>query len=256
MVGLLHYVPRGAFVRRTPMFLAAIAASVVCAMAAGPAVASKTPPYAKAAHGAFGQSLGGWIGAWWQHYLALPISENPLAGNGSRCGAVGKVLMPVYGPGFDAECTVKPGTFVLLNVWSGECSNVEPPPFFGADEAQLRACVRTLLFDDPPDEMSVSVDGRRVADVEDSRGLSSSFSVELPENNLLGVPATSAMSVAGGWAVLLRPLPPGTHELEVCLLDPDVGPFNGCSTTTLHVAPGARGATAAMSTQPRGRRVG
>ena len=36
----------------------------------------------------------------------------------------------------------------------------------------------------------------------------------------------------------LRPLRPGTHELEVCLLDPDVGPFNGCATTTLHVVPG------------------
>jgi hypothetical protein len=147
--------------------------------------------------------------------------------------------MPVYGPGFNAECTVEPGTFVLLNIWTGECSNVEPPPFFGADEAQLRACAEALVFADPPDEMSVSVDGRPVTDVRSSRGTSSLYSVDLPDDNLLGVDAGPAISVAAGWAVLLRPLRPGTHALEVCLLDPDVGPFNGCATTTLHVVPGS-----------------
>ena len=35
--------------------------------------------------------------------------------------------MPVYGPGFDAECTGKPGTFVRLNIWAAKCTNVEPP---------------------------------------------------------------------------------------------------------------------------------
>lgn len=68
--------------------------------------------------------------------------------------------MPVYGPGFDAECTGKPGTFVLLNIWAAECTNVEPPPFFGADEAHLRSCVQAVIFADPPDVMSVPEDGR------------------------------------------------------------------------------------------------
>jgi hypothetical protein len=35
--------------------------------------------------------------------------------------------MPVDGPGFDAECIVKPATFVLLNTWAAKCGNVEPP---------------------------------------------------------------------------------------------------------------------------------
>jgi hypothetical protein len=72
---------------------------------------------------ALGRSLGDWIGAWSQHYLALPNSESPLEGNGSRCGHVGRVVMPVYGVGFPADCTIKTGTWVLLNVWTGECSH-------------------------------------------------------------------------------------------------------------------------------------
>jgi hypothetical protein len=226
-------------VRRAPMFVSAVAAMAAVAVMATPATGSPASTPLKAAQQAFGKPLGDWIGAWWQHYLELPVSENPLASNGSRCGSVGKVLMPVYAPGFDAECSVKPGTFVLMNIWTAECSNVEPPPFFGADEAQLRACVEAVVFADPPDEMSVSVDGRPVADVRSSRGVSSLYSVDLPDDNLLGVDVGSAISVAAGWTVLLRPLRPGTHELEVCLLDPDVGPFNGCATTTLHVVPGS-----------------
>lgn len=225
--------------RRAPMFVSAVAAVAAAALMATPAIGSPASTPLRSAQQAFGEPLGNWIGAWWQHYLELPVSENPLASNGSRCGSVGKVLMPVYGPGFDAECTVKPGTFVLLNIWTAECSNVEPPPYFGADEAQLRACVEAAIFADPPDAMSVSVDGRPVAKVRSSRGVSSLFSVDLPVDNLLGVGAGPAISVAAGWAVLLRPLRPGTHALEVCLLDPDVGPFNGCATTTLHVVPGS-----------------
>jgi hypothetical protein len=217
----------------------AIVAIAAWTLTVTPATASPASTPLKGAQQAFGKPLGDWIGAWWQHYLELPVSENPLAGNGSRCGSVGKVLMPVYGPGFDAECTAKPGTFVLLNIWTAECSNVEPPPFFGADEAQLRACAEALVFADPPDEMSVSVDGRPVMNVRSSHGTSSLYSVDLPEDNILGADAGPAISVAAGWAVLLRPLRPGTHELEVCLLDPDVGPFNGCATTTLHVVSGS-----------------
>jgi hypothetical protein len=215
---------------------------LVCALAATAASSRAAPPPAphsiKPAHQALGQPLGDWIGAWWQHYLQLPLSDNPLVGNGSRCDTLGKVLMPVYGAGDDAECAVNPGTWVLLNVWTAECSTIEPPPFHGSDPAELTSCVRAVLNNNLPESMSVSVDGIAVDDVWASRGTSSALMVNLPTENLLVSGAASTEIVAAGWAVLVHPLPPGSHELEVCLHGAKVGPFEGCDGVTLHVTPG------------------
>jgi hypothetical protein len=244
--------------RRAPLFIVAAVLTMILAVGLDAAAAPLTPKTVKPAQGAFGMTVGDLVGAWWQHYLELPLAENPLVGNGSRCDALGtvgqndddrqagehgdadqegRVLIPVIAPGFDAECTVAPGTFVYLNLWSLECSTVEPPPYFGANDAELLACA-LQIFDNPPDAMSVSVDERPVRHVERSRGESSVFTVDLPADNLLGVGATTAKALAAGWGVLLRPLRPGTHAIEACLIDPDVGPFNGCATLTLHVQPG------------------
>jgi hypothetical protein len=211
------------------------------AVAAGPsgAAAPRGPQHLKPAQQALGRSLGDWIGAWWQHYLELPLSDNPLVGNGSRCDTVAKVLMPVYGAGSDAECTARPGTWTLLNVWTAECSMVEPPPFHGSNPAELRACVWQVLNDNLPESLSVSVDGVPVDDVWGSTGTSSALTVNLPPDNLLiGAQAATTQIVAAGWAVLLHPLPPGTHVAEVCLHGPNVGVFEGCDTVTLHVTNG------------------
>jgi hypothetical protein len=184
---------------------------------------------------ALGRSLGDWIGAWWQHYLALPNSESPLKGNGSRCGQVGRVVMPVYGVGFPADCTIKTGTWVLLNVWTGECSTAEGN---GTTAGELTSCAVDLLHQYQPDTIAVTVDGREVADVWGSYGTSSELTVDLPADNLLATGPGTTPFVASGWAVVVHPLPPGTHVMQVCLTGAAVGPFNGCSDATIHVASG------------------
>src|SRR3954447_15819632 len=184
---------------------------------------------------ALGRSLGDWIGAWWQHYLALTNSESPLEGNGSRCGHVGRVVMPVYGVGFPGDCTIKTGTWVLLNVWTGECSTAEGN---GTTPAELTSCAMNLLQQFRPDTIAVTVDGREVADVWSSYGTSAELTVTLPPDNFLGTAAGTTPFVASGWAVLVHPLPPGTHVMQVCLTGAAVGPFNGCSDATIRIVPG------------------
>jgi hypothetical protein len=228
-------------VRRTVFAIAVLLCTLALSAAPSRAASPRGPHHVKSAEHALGRSLGDWIGAWWQHYLELPLSENPLVGNGTRCDQVAKVLMPVYGAGNDADCTVKPGTWTLLNVWSAECSTVEPPPFHGSNPAELSTCVWQVLSTYLPESLSVSVDGIAVEDVWGSTGTSSALMVDLPPDNyLLGPEAATTQIVAAGWAVLLHPLAPGTHVLEVCLHGANVGPFEGCDTVTLQVAPGRR----------------
>jgi hypothetical protein len=73
-----------------------------------------------------------------------------------------------------------------------------------------------LLQQFRPDTIAVTVDGSAVADVWSSYGTSSELSVTLPPDNFLG----------SGWAVLVHPLSPGTHAMQVCLTGAAVGPFN------------------------------
>ena len=56
------------------------------------------------------------------------------------------------------------GVALLAPVMGGSCSAVEPPPFFGRDEAALRACARALV--DTPTTVSLGVAGVAVPNVE------------------------------------------------------------------------------------------
>jgi hypothetical protein len=61
---------------------------------------------------------------------------------------------------------VSTGVALLLPLFTTECSTVEPPPFFGSDEAELRACVAAEVEAfNPEATMTVSFDGGEVPDL-------------------------------------------------------------------------------------------
>jgi hypothetical protein len=66
---------------------------------------------------------------------------------------------------------------------------VEPPPFFGRNEAELRACASNAVdmaegaFD--MTAMRLTVDGETVADLSVYRAATPRFALWLPEDNLL-----------------------------------------------------------------------
>jgi hypothetical protein len=163
------------------------------------------------------RKLGATLGAVWETVLETPPAQNPFTG-GDPCIRLGKVVAP-FTPLGSAEvtCTVKPGTRVFVTAESSECSTVEPPPFFGADEASLRECAREADagFATP----SVTVDGRIVAVSEVETGL---LALDIPADNILGVPAQQAFSVAHGWVALLPPMHPGSHLVVLRIVGTDV----------------------------------
>ncbi len=82
-----------------------------------------------------------------------------------------------------------------------------------------------------------TVDGTPVPVSEVETGL---LTIDLPEDNILGVPAQQAFSVAHGWVVQLPPLPPGTHQITIHIEGTDVfgNTIDLENTTTIVVQPG------------------
>lgn len=187
-----------------------------------------------------GLSLGEWKARWWQWFFSLPEESNPLFDEtGERCGygQFGPVFFLAGAPAsVERACTVPLGLTILVPVTGAECSTVEPPPFFGRDEAELRSCAVAAMneaLDTDITAMEVTVDGQAVGDLEPYRVSTSLFSLVLPPGNLLGTTEPVANSVADGYQVLLAPLPEGDHVITIAVQGPNQP---GMTTYQLRVA--------------------
>ncbi|WP_270888821.1 hypothetical protein [Pedococcus sp. 5OH_020] len=182
--------------------------------------------------------VGDALGSLWQVVLDTPTPQNPFAG-GDPCVHMGAIVAPFTPLGAaTVACTVSPGTPVLITAESSECSTLEPPPFYGANEAALRACARAA--DEGFTMIALTLDGvpTPLTQVETSL-----LALDLPADNILGVPAQPAFSVAHGWVALLHPLTPGTHHVMLRIVGTDVfgAAVDLTNATTLTVTPGLQG---------------
>ena len=168
----------------------------------------------------FGASYGEWQARWFEWFIEIPAPVNPLFDEtGELCGTnqSGPVwyLAPVAHPGTTTRaCTVPTGTGIFV-----------PPPFFGATEAELRACAAAgyeAFFGDAT--QSITVDGVTVSGFEDRyRTQTPLFSYTLPPDNLYGLPPGNALAISDGTAVMVKPLPPGVHRIVVHIESPALG---------------------------------
>jgi hypothetical protein len=160
-----------------------------------------------------GLTAGQVMGEAWYRNLTLPVAENPLFGNGEQCarlGLNGKVLLAI---GFQ-PCTVPEGTTVYIIGITNFCDNVEPEPYFGADEAAQRKCAMVTLAPFV-ESIQLTVDGGEPVDLQTRRYeiFSPQRHVQLLADNFLGAPPGPATFTAWGWVAWLKDLPPGVHTL-------------------------------------------
>jgi hypothetical protein len=197
---------------------------------ATPSPAAATPP----------QVLDDLLGSLWTKVFELPYAENPF-GSGSPCVVLEHPLTdrPVLAPfqplGSDVSCSAAPGTMLFLTGWSSECSNLEPPPYHGEDEASLRACAH--FVDHDLETPVVTFDGRDVAVTEVETAF---MEVDLQAGNIFGAdPGVRLESVGHGWVALLA-LPAGIHSVEIHVRGTyyglPTGPVDDTATTTIHVS--------------------
>jgi glycine cleavage system aminomethyltransferase T len=126
---------------------------------------------------------------------------------------------------------------------------VEPPPFFGRNEAELRACASNAVdmaegaFD--MTAMRLTVDGETVADLSVYRAATPRFALWVPEDNLLESDERVADSVADGYQVMLSPLSEGAHEVVISIPGPQTVTiaYRLAVDSGAAAAPGESGAT-------------
>ena len=185
-------------------------------------------------HQVDGTPAGEFIGAGFARDYTTPAGEVP---PGDPCETVGdKHQALVMGPtGETTTCTVDRRTQLVIFGLGGACSDVEPDPFFGADEAAQRACV--LAFDHEfVTALRVTVDDDTPVDVRKPRFevISPQQMLQIPPDNAFGLPAGPATLVAHAWMAQLRTLRPGQHTVSVDVVTTE---FAITSTFILNVLP-------------------
>ncbi len=203
------------------------------------------PPVLPPNSNPFGKSYREWAARWWQWYFSIPAPVHPVADeSGVNCaqGQSGKVWFLAGAATGEAErtCQVPNGKAILFPIINAECSTVEPDPFHGDNEAELRACVEAIGFSDA-DELTVTIDGQVVENLLRYRIQSTQsplFDFTLPDDDILGVDATQGQAVAGGYYVMLPPLSRGEHVVYFKGVL-KAGPFGGFSQeVTYHLTIG------------------
>jgi hypothetical protein len=195
------------------VFLVSLLLGPAAAVAAPPQVKKPPPPL---------------TALWWQTFPSISSSGNPL----DRCDlGTGDVvfLAGTTGGAATRSCTIPAGTSTLIPLINVECSTAEGN---GDTPAELRACARG--FADQFSDLSLTIDGVAIAELQRFRVHSPVFQFTAAEGNVFGIPAGTTRSVADGFWVLIRPLSPGTHTISFGGAFPP-GPFTTFVTYTLTV---------------------
>ncbi len=184
--------------------------SVPAAQAGSNANSRVFPPNARP----HGQTYAEWSALWWQYYLELPAAENPIADpSGTQChvGYVEQVGL-LFGSLNTVHCTIPAGTMLFTPASLVECSTLEAPPFYGGNEAELRACARSFRFTD----LHAALDGVAIRNMEYYLVESPVFEFTTPEDNIFGIPSgATGQAVSYGAFLMLKPLPVGEHTLTI-----------------------------------------
>jgi hypothetical protein len=171
-----------------------------------------------------GLSYGEWAAEWWKAMFAIPVvdDDHPLFSGGAVEGPKGVLFLTgVFSDPDPAviEISIRPGTALFFPVINAECSEFEPEPFHGDDEAEMRAQANHHM--DNTSGRFAKIDGRPVQRLDDYRCESPLFVWgPLPEGNLfqyfgMTAPAgTTSPAVDAGYYLLLHPLSVGKHTVE------------------------------------------
>lgn len=167
----------------------------------------------------YGKSYGEWQAKWWQWAISIPAPEGSnhpqfdQTGENASVGQDGPVWFLIFNASGTAtrEIVVPEGKSLFFPAVNVECSTIEAAPFYGANEAELRSCVRQWRRK----ATYCEIDGRPVADIGDFDSESPAFTFDAPDHNILtGGAAASGLSVSAGTHIFVPPLCEGEHTIR------------------------------------------
>lgn len=162
-----------------------------------------------------GLTYGQWVAKWQQAACAIPVvgEDHPFLSGEPFGKEKGIRFLTGLPGGVTVNVTIPAGTALFFPLFVAECSNLEAPPFYGANAAEQAAIVNGFI--DDVSDLGAEIDGRAVRHPEFYRVQSPQFVLRVPENNILGVPGpATGTSVSEGYFLLLAPLSVGTHSIR------------------------------------------
>lgn len=187
----------------------------------GPEILSpKSSPY--------GETYGQWAADWWTWALSIPAEVNPLHDTTGAFAGVGQhgpvwFLAGATGSGNIAvtrNVTVPEGKalfFPLINtLWT---TGPADPPITVPEIRDLLAGVTADVTG-----LACEIDGERVKRLDKYVTVTPAFSLVVPANNVLGLPAANySPNVDQGFYLMLAPLSPGAHTIHFTGNNVDLG---------------------------------
>jgi hypothetical protein len=166
------------------------------------------------------KSYSNWGALWWQWAVGTPVTDNPvLDTTGANC-AVNQPVPGTFllagtfdGSTVDRTCTVPVGNAFVIPILNDAAFAQQTDPPAQRTEAFVRSevtCVETAPV------LSVTVDGVALANPQRLLEKSTVFAVNLPADNVFGVPAQLlSPSVDEGYYAFLEPLSVGSHTVHI-----------------------------------------
>jgi len=196
-------------------------ASTLCFVTLASAGASAAPTYAPPPPTApHLKSYSEWGALWWQWAVQTPAPNNPvLDTTGANC-AVGQSVPGTFflagtfdGSRVTRSCTVPVGDAFLIPILTASFFAQQSDPPEQRTDAFVRSNVKCV---ESAPNLSVTVDGVAIANPKSLLEKSTVFSVNLPANNVFGVPPqVLSPSVDEGYYAFLEPLSAGSHTIHI-----------------------------------------
>jgi hypothetical protein len=197
-------------------WLARVAAMLLSAVLLGAAATTARAGVVPPNSNAHGKSYSEWSASWWQWLFSQPVDGHPGTDSPDfdvTAGQSGHVWF-LAGPFGTVErsITIPAGTSLYVALVNVDASSLEEAPFHGETEEEQLAIANG--FADYITDLSFTIDGKEVKNIEDFRVTSPQFSFSAPTPWIFGATGGSGTAVGVGYFVMLSPLSVGEHTIH------------------------------------------
>jgi hypothetical protein len=191
--------------------------------------ASTADKYYEVGSSPYGKSYQEWMEDWWKWYVSVDKQHSPnfeglVDGHEKvECSYNQNISSPVFhlwfinpdrGQIVEETCKVPAGKALAVPIDLGLMDYNDPKVDVKNEENLARIVKESNIY---PNEFDITLDGvpLQFTNEESNKVTTDLFNITLPENNIwYEGPVENLTSVADGWILLIKPLPPGEHILK------------------------------------------
>lgn len=184
----------------------------------------------------YGVTYSEWVTRWWHWLLSFPKESNPALDYSGKYSSHKQqdphvwFLAGNFGGHVKRECRIPVGKAILLPIINYECSFADEPKI--TTDAGLEEKCKSEI--DDIKNLTVIVDNYSLRDISKYRVHSPFFTIDLQENNVLGLRPMRTKMISDGYWIFLKPLGLGGHRI-ITSGSCQSGTINIVNTYDLHI---------------------